>query len=46
VNTLITVDESELLQFPAEFLNSLEMTGLPSHELTLKEGTVVMLLRN
>lgn len=46
VNTLITEDESELLQFPTEFLNSLEMTGLPSHELTLKEGAVVMLLRN
>ena len=46
VNTLITEDESELLQFPSEFLNSLEMTGLPSHELTLKEGAVVMLLRN
>lgn len=35
---LITEDESELLQFPVEFLNSLEMTGLPSHELILKEG--------
>ena len=46
VNTLITEDESELLQFPTEFLDSLEMTGLPSHELTLKEGAVVMLLRN
>jgi ATP-dependent DNA helicase PIF1 len=46
VNTLITEDESEVLQFPIDFLNSLEMTGLPSHELVLKEGTVVMLLRN
>jgi len=46
VNTLITEDESELLQFPSQFLDSLEMTGLSSHELTLKEGAVVMLSRN
>lgn len=46
MNTLITEDESELLQFPVEFLNSLEMTSLPSNELTLKEGVVVILLRN
>jgi len=46
VNTLITEEESELLQFPTEFLNSLEMSGLPSHVLTLKEGAIVMLLRN
>lgn len=39
VNTLITKDEREVLQFPMEFLNSLEMTGLPSHKLNLKEGT-------
>ncbi|XP_054259294.1 ATP-dependent DNA helicase pif1-like [Macrosteles quadrilineatus] len=46
VNKLITDDDSELLQFPIEFLNSLEMTGLPSHKLVLKEGAIVMLLRN
>ena len=45
--TLITEDESELLQFPYEFLNSLEITGLPSYnKLSLKESVVVMLLRN
>jgi len=53
VNTLITENESEFLQFPSEFLNSLEMTGLPFHELifkegelTLKEGATVMRLSN
>lgn len=46
VNTLITEEESELLQFPTEFLNSLEMSGLPPHVLSLKEGAIVMLLRN
>jgi len=46
VDTLITADESEILQFSSEFLDSLEMTGLPSHKLSLKEGAVVILLRN
>jgi len=46
VNQLITEDESELLQFPTEFLNSLEVSGLPPHELNLKPGCIVMLLRN
>jgi len=46
VNTLITEYESEILQFPFEFSDSLEMTGSPSHEFSLKEGAVVILLRN
>lgn len=46
VNNLITDDESQILQFPAEFLNSLELSGLPPHNLTLKVGAIVMLLRN
>lgn len=32
--------------FPEEYLNTIEMPGLPHHELTIKEGVVVMLLRN
>lgn len=32
--------------FPLEFLNSLEVNGLPPHNLTLSEGMPVMLLRN
>lgn len=32
--------------FPPEYLNSLFVPGLPSHELKLKIGVVVMLMRN
>ena len=32
--------------YPPEFLNSLEMSGLPPHQLKLKLGDVVILLRN
>lgn len=33
-------------QFPIEFLNSLTVSGLPEHELKLKIGAAVMLIRN
>lgn len=46
VNQLVIDEERELLQFPTEFLNSLEVSGLPPHELHLKVGCIVMLLRN
>ena len=47
VNNLITEDENQILQFPSFFiLNSLELSGLPPHSLTLKTGAIVMLLRN
>jgi hypothetical protein len=32
--------------YPTEFLNSLSMSGVPPHTLTLKEGFPVILLRN
>ena len=31
---------------PVEFLNSLDLSGLPSHEVKLKAGAAAMLLRN
>jgi ATP-dependent DNA helicase PIF1 len=35
-----------IADYPQEFLQSLNFTGLPLHELRLKEGAIVMLLRN
>lgn len=32
--------------FPPEYLNSINIPGMPSHELKLKVGVVVMLIRN
>ncbi|KAK1359990.1 hypothetical protein POM88_044464 [Heracleum sosnowskyi] len=32
--------------FPEEFLNSIDMPGMPKHELKLKVGVVIMLTRN
>ncbi|XP_074337659.1 uncharacterized protein LOC141674854 [Apium graveolens] len=32
--------------FPLEYLNSISIPGLPPHELKLKEGVAVMLMRN
>jgi ATP-dependent DNA helicase PIF1 len=32
--------------YPTEFLNSLNMSGVPPHTLTLQEGCLVILLRN
>ena len=41
-----TDDVDAALQFPVEFLNSLKPSGLPPHDLTLKVGCPVILLRN
>ncbi len=39
-------DPEESVQYPTEFLNSLEPAGMPSHLLQLKKFAPVMLLRN
>ena len=44
VNSML--DEEQSVKFPAEFLNSVEVSGLPQHILSLKVGMPVMLLRS
>ena len=39
-------DESEAVHFPTEFLNSLEVSGFPSHLLSLKVAAPIIILRS
>ena len=39
-------DESQAVQFPIDFLNSLEVSGLPSHLLLLKVGAPIIILQS
>lgn len=45
IDTVCNIEDTQM-HYPQEFLNSLNPSGLPSHELQLKVGTPVMLLRN
>ncbi len=42
----IVVDVNAVVQYSTEFLNSLEPSEMPSHNLVLKIGSPIMLLRN
>ena len=48
VRSYLSCDEvaNETAAYPVDFLNQLNISGLPPHELQLKVGAVVMLLRN
>ena len=41
-----TVNQSESHTYPTEFLNTIELQGIPPHILELKPGAVIILLRN
>ena len=46
VDVVCSDQVSDQLNFPTEFLNSLSVSGLPSHRLELKKNATVMLMRN
>ena len=46
IDTVEEDDPVQVANFPTEFLNSLHVSGLPPHQLALKTGAVVILLRN
>ncbi|KAL7295113.1 hypothetical protein TKK_0011580 [Trichogramma kaykai] len=40
------MNQDEVVHYPTEFLNSLDLTGMSRHDLTLKIGVPIILLRN
>uniref|UniRef100_UPI00358F7C8F ATP-dependent DNA helicase PIF1-like n=1 Tax=Myxine glutinosa TaxID=7769 RepID=UPI00358F7C8F len=45
-DSIVCNDPEEALNYPMEFLNQLTPSGMPLHKLRLKDGAVIMLLRN
>ena len=40
-----SITEEEAVHYPTEFLNAIEIAGLPSHKLTINIGMPVMKVR-
>ncbi|KAF7284075.1 hypothetical protein GWI33_022692 [Rhynchophorus ferrugineus] len=40
------MNQDDVVNYPTEFLNSLELFSLPPHNLKLKVGSVIIMLRN
>ena len=45
-NSCDMVNEAESHIYPTEFLNTIELQGIPPHTLELRQGSVIILLRN
>ena len=46
IESVVSNDEIEHVNFSQEYLNSITPSGMPHHELNLKVGCILMLLRN
>ena len=45
-DSVVTEGDDDVENYTTEFLNSLTPSGMPSHQLKLKVGTIIMLLHN
>ncbi|XP_045468086.1 uncharacterized protein LOC123676313 [Harmonia axyridis] len=45
-DSVVSNDEDEIANFPEEYLNTITPSGMPLHELRLKSGVPIILLRN
>jgi len=46
IDSIVSDDSQDQLNFPTEFLNSVTPSGMPVHRLKLKVGVTIILLRN
>lgn len=45
-DSVVTEDYNDIDTYPVEFLNAQHISGISPHKLSLKKGTIVMLIRN
>jgi hypothetical protein len=46
IDVVESENDNDRIAYPVEVLNSLTLSGLPPHKLTLKKGCIVMHIRN